>query len=124
MVETLLDPNIITSLSVVLTCLSLLILMVFVHSKFSSKNVFVLYVIYAIIGVGSYVALTMFQTTSVLIKNDVIDTIENTEHYVGFNDPVIIFTISFIGAILGGIWYKAMKIVKKSNFKDKKEKRR
>lgn len=120
----MLDPNIITSLSVVLTCLSLLILMVFVHSKFSSKNVFVLYVIYAIIGVGSYVALTMFQTTSVLIKNDVIDTIENTEHYVGFNDPVIIFTISFIGAILGGIWYKAMKIVKKSNFKDKKEKRR
>lgn len=112
--------NIITSLSVVFTCLSLLALMVFVHSKFSSKNVFVLYVIYAIIGIGTYIVLTMFQTTSVLIKNDVIDSIENTEHYIGFNDPIIIFTISFIGAILGGIWYKMMKIIKKSNFKNKK----
>ncbi|BBC69523.1 putative membrane protein [Staphylococcus phage phiSA039] len=64
----------------------------------------------------------MFQTTSVLIKNDVIDSIENTEHYIGFNDPIIIFTISFIGAILGGIWYKMMKIIKKSNFKDKNKK--
>ncbi|VEV88474.1 membrane protein [Staphylococcus phage Stab23] len=94
--------------------------MVFVHSKFSSKNVFVLYVIYAIIGIGTYVVLTMFQTTSVLIKNDVIDTIENTEHYIGFNDPITILTISFIGAILGGIWYKMKKIIKKSNFKNKK----
>lgn len=120
----MMDMNIITSLSVVITCLSLLTLMVFVHSKFSSKNIFVLYVIYAIIGIGTYIVLTMFQTTSVLIKNDVIDSIENTEHYVGFNDPVIIFTISFIGAILGGIWYKVIKIVKRSNFRDKKEKRR
>ena len=112
--------NIITSLSVVLTCLCLLTLMVFVHSKFSSKNFFVLYVIYAIIGIGTYIVLTMFQTTSVLIKNDVIDTIENTEHYIGFNDPLIIFTISFIGAILGGMWYKMMKIIKTSNFKNKK----
>ncbi len=112
--------NIITSLSVVFTCLSLLALMVFVHSKFSSKNVFVLYVIYAIIGIGTYVVLTMFQTTSVLIKNDVIDTIENTEHYIGFNDPIVILTISLIGAILGGIWYKMKKIIKKSNFKNKK----
>lgn len=112
--------NVITSLSVVFTCLSLLALMIFVNSKFSSKNFFVLYVIYAIIGIGTYVVLTMFQTTSVLIKNDVIDTIENTEHYIGFNDPIIIFTISFIGAILGGIWYNMMKIIKKSNFKNKK----
>lgn len=112
--------NIITSLSVVLTCLSLLALMVFVHSKFSSKNVFVLYVIYAIIGIGTYIVLTMFQTTSVLIKNDVIDSIENTEHYIGFNDPIVILTISLIGAILGGIWYKMKKIIRKSNFKNKK----
>lgn len=118
--KTLVGMNIITSLSVVLTCLCLLTLMVFVHSKFSSKNFFVLYVIYAIIGIGTYVVLTMFQTTSVLIKNDVIDTIENTEHYIGFNDPIIILTISFIGAILGGIWYKMKKIIKKSNFKNKK----
>lgn len=118
--KTLVGMNIITSLSVVFTCLSLLTLMIFVHSKFSSKNVFVLYIIYAIIGIGTYIVLTMFQTTSVLIKNDVIDSIENTEHYIGFNDPIIIFTISFIGSILGGIWYKMMKIIKKSNFKNKK----
>lgn len=114
------DINIITSISVVVTCLCLLILMVFVNTKFSSKNVFVLYIIYAIIAIGSYIAMTMFQTTSVLIKNDVLDTIENTEQYNGFNNPIIILVVSLIGSALGWLWYKITKTVKKVNFHDKK----
>lgn len=114
------DLNIITSLSVIFTCLSLLTLMIFINSKYSTKSYFVLYLVYGIIGIGSYIALTMFQTTSVIIKKDVIDSIANTENYVGFNDPTTIVIISCIGAILGAIWYKINKIMKKVNMNDKK----
>ncbi|AFV80900.1 hypothetical protein [Staphylococcus phage SAP6] len=112
--------NVLTAISVVFACVSLLALMVFAYIKTEKSSKLVLYLIYAIIAIGSYVVLTMFQATSIIIKNDVIDSIENTEQYVGFNNPLIVFGISFFGAVIGSFWFLVMKIVNTRNLKNKK----
>ena len=114
------DTNVLTSISVLVTCLCLLFILI-LQSKLSFKNsFFVKSLMYVILSVGLYYLLLMFSHTTGIIKDDIINTIKNTEKYNGFNDPLHVFLICVLGAIVGFIWYKIDNYVKNKNMDEKR----
>lgn len=112
--------NIITSLIVIITCISLLSLLLILTTGYFNKNILVKITLYVILIAGIYFLIIMFKQTSGIIKDDVINTIENTERYNGFINPITVVSVGLIGTVLGSCWYKFNSYIKNYNMRNKK----
>lgn len=114
------DINILTSTLVIIIGSCLLTLLITECIGFTKNLKLLHYSIYVIILLGTYFLTEMFRKTSNIIKEDVILTVQNTEKYNGFNDPIYVFVITFIGVVIGVGCYYTHKYIKNINLNKKK----
>lgn len=112
--------NVLSSLIVVITCISLLVLLIILITGYFNKNILVKITLYVILIAGIYFLIIMFKQTSGIIKEDVINTIENTERYNGFVSPLTVVSVGLIGTVVGAVWYKFNSYIKNYNMRNKK----
>lgn len=118
-----LSPIILVTISMVLSTLSLIIILFYMGIHLKTIKVVQSIALYVIITVGVYFSIIMFELTSNSVKADILDTIQNTQQYNGFIEPVYVLSIVLIGALCSTLWYYFMEYVKKVNFKNRNRNR-
>ncbi|QYC50981.1 hypothetical protein KQUDLBSD_CDS0059 [Staphylococcus phage PG-2021_40] len=118
-----LSPIILVTISMVLSTLSLIIILFYMGVHLKTIKVVQSIALYVIITVGVYFSIIMFELTSNSVKADILDTIQNTQQYNGFIEPVYVLSIVLIGALCSTLWYYFMEYVKKVNFKNRNRNR-
>ncbi len=114
------DLNILTSILVLIIGTCLLTLVITECLGYTKELKLLHYAIYGIVIIGTYFLTEMFKKISSIIKEDVILSVQNTEKYNGFNDPIFIFIITTIGAIIGLVIYYTHKYIKETNLNKKR----
>ena len=118
-----LSPIILVTISMVLSTLSLIIILFYMGVHLKTIKVVQSIALYVIITVGVYFSIIMFELTSNSVKADILDTIQNTQQYNGFIEPVYVLSIVLIGALCSTLWYYFMEYLKKVNFKNRNRNR-
>lgn len=114
-----LSPIVLVTISMVLLTLSLIIILFYMGVYLKTIKVVQSIALYVIITVGVYFSIIMFELTSNSVKADILDTIQNTQQYNGFIEPVYVLAIVLIGALSSTLWYYFMEHLKKVNFKNR-----
>lgn len=114
-----LSPIVLVTISMVLLTLSLIIILFYMGIYLKTIKVVQSIALYVIITVGVYFSIIMFELTSNSVKADILDTIQNTQQYNGFIEPIYVVAIVLIGALSSTLWYYFMEHLKKVNFKNR-----
>lgn len=114
-----LSPIVLVTIAMVLSTLSLIIILFYMGIYLKTIKVVQSIALYVIITVGVYFSIIMFELTSNSVKADILDTIQNTQQYNGFIEPIYVVAIVLIGALSSTLWYYFMEHLKKVNFKNR-----